>query len=709
MPRRDSAQGDPHPAGQPRGADRRRLSVFSLCPAGAGWAAVGDRRHDRDRRRRRPGALLARNPARGEFSAGVAFAAAVVPPAARRASQRRSHGLHRPQRQPGAAGGAPVRDRPWTSAPAPGSTPASRSRSSSSWRRARARRSRSCSARAPMPRPRRRCSSATAGGPRSISAPDEIEGVLARSDRRAPVADTGVPAIDLMFNGWLLYQTAVLPAVGALGVLPVGRRVRLSRSAAGRGRAGPPPARADPRADPAARGASVRRGRRAALVASAAEPRHAHALLGRSAVAAVRHRGLCRAAPAIGRCSTRRRRFLRARALEPGEDEAFLLPEDSGERGEPLRALLPGARPLADRGRPRSAADGHRRLERRHEPGRPRWAAARASGSASFCTTFSSASSRSAGRAATRGGRTRYRGSIAAQLERRPERRRLGRRLVSARLLRRRHAARLGRQRRVPDRRAGAGLGGDLRRRAARSAPRRAWTRWRPGWWPEEDGLIRLLTPPFDRTAHDPGYIKGYVPGVRENGGQYTHAALWAVQALAEAGRHERAAAPARDALAGEPRAHARGGAASTRSSPTSWRPTSTAPPPHVGRGGWTWYTGSAGWMFRVVLETLLGCRLEQGDDAGGAAPPAAGMAGGASCAGVCPTVPPTRSGWSTPQAAAARSSGRRSTALRSRSSRAPRACRCGMTGASTRCGSSSAELRVSSRRLEPVCRPASR
>src|SRR5207247_2101786 len=62
----------------------------------------------------------------------------------------------------------------------------------------------------------------------------------------------------------------------------------------------------------------------------------------------------------------------------------------------------------------------------------------------------------------------------------------------------------------------------------------------------ERAGLIRLLTPPFDRTAHDPGYIKGYVPGVRENGGQYTHAALWVVGGLAALGRRERAAAPGR-------------------------------------------------------------------------------------------------------------------------------------------------------------------
>jgi len=129
----------------------------------------------------------------------------------------------------------------------------------------------------------------------------------------------------------------------------------------------------------------------------------------------------------------------------------------------------------------------------------------------------------------------------------------------------------------------------------------------------EEDGLIRLLAPPFDRTAHDPGYIKGYVPGVRENGGQYTHAALWAVQALAEAGRHERAA---RLLEMLSPASHARSRAAVLRYKVEPYVVAADVygAPPHVGRGGWTWYTGSAGWMFRVILETLLGCRLEAGD-----------------------------------------------------------------------------------------------
>jgi cyclic beta-1,2-glucan synthetase len=125
-------------------------------------------------------------------------------------------------------------------------------------------------------------------------------------------------------------------------------------------------------------------------------------------------------------------------------------------------------------------------------------------------------------------------------------------------------------------------------------------------------GLIQLLTPPFDTSSLDPGYIKGYVPGVRENGGQYTHGALWAVQALAEAGRRERAA---RLLEMLSPASHARSRAAALRYKvePYVIAADVYGAAPHVGRGGWTWYTGSAGWMFRVVLETLLGCRLEDG------------------------------------------------------------------------------------------------
>ncbi|RDS79541.1 cyclic beta 1-2 glucan synthetase [Dyella monticola] len=122
-------------------------------------------------------------------------------------------------------------------------------------------------------------------------------------------------------------------------------------------------------------------------------------------------------------------------------------------------------------------------------------------------------------------------------------------------------------------------------------------------------GIIQLLDPPFDHASMDPGYIKGYVPGVRENGGQYTHAAIWATMAFAAMGDARRAwellhmispinhgAGERIDTYKVEPYVVAAdiyyGGA-------------------HQGRGGWTWYTGSAGWMYRLILESLLGLRVE--------------------------------------------------------------------------------------------------
>jgi cyclic beta-1,2-glucan synthetase len=123
------------------------------------------------------------------------------------------------------------------------------------------------------------------------------------------------------------------------------------------------------------------------------------------------------------------------------------------------------------------------------------------------------------------------------------------------------------------------------------------------------EGLILLLTPAFDIGAQDPGYIKGYVPGVRENGGQYTHGALWAVLATAQLGEGKRAAE-----LFGllNPVNHARTPAEVERYrvEPYVVAADVYAAPQHLGRGGWTWYTGSAGWMYRVALESILGLRL---------------------------------------------------------------------------------------------------
>jgi cellobiose phosphorylase len=125
-----------------------------------------------------------------------------------------------------------------------------------------------------------------------------------------------------------------------------------------------------------------------------------------------------------------------------------------------------------------------------------------------------------------------------------------------------------------------------------------------------DDALVALLDPPFDQGILNPGYIRGYVPGVRENGGQYTHAAIWAAMAFAELGEHERAWE-----LLGmiNPVAHARtaAGAAIYKVEPYVVAADVYAVSPHVGRGGWSWYTGSAGWMYRLIVETLLGLRLD--------------------------------------------------------------------------------------------------
>ena len=119
-------------------------------------------------------------------------------------------------------------------------------------------------------------------------------------------------------------------------------------------------------------------------------------------------------------------------------------------------------------------------------------------------------------------------------------------------------------------------------------------------------GLIQLLEPPFDRTEHDPGYIRGYVPGVRENGGQYTHAAVWAAMAFAALGDRERAWELARMI---NPVNHAvdAAGTAVYKVEPYVIAADVYGVAPHVGRGGWTWYTGSAGWMYRLLSESLLG------------------------------------------------------------------------------------------------------
>ncbi|QIK37690.1 glycosyl transferase [Caldichromatium japonicum] len=124
--------------------------------------------------------------------------------------------------------------------------------------------------------------------------------------------------------------------------------------------------------------------------------------------------------------------------------------------------------------------------------------------------------------------------------------------------------------------------------------------------------LIRLLAPPFVNTPRDPGYIKGYVAGVRENGGQYTHAACWSVAALAELGRCERAA-PLLAMLSPASHTPTPEDVERYRLEPYAIAADIYGAPPHIGRGGWSWYTGSSGWWLRVGLEWIFGVRLEGG------------------------------------------------------------------------------------------------
>jgi len=125
-----------------------------------------------------------------------------------------------------------------------------------------------------------------------------------------------------------------------------------------------------------------------------------------------------------------------------------------------------------------------------------------------------------------------------------------------------------------------------------------------------EEKLIQLLHPPFDKSALEPGYIKGYLPGIRENGGQYTHAAIWTAMAFAEMGDNKKAwelfalLNPINHSIKPEDTQH-------YKVEPYVMCADIYGAEPHTGRGGWTWYTGAAGWMYRLSIETLLGLHLE--------------------------------------------------------------------------------------------------
>lgn len=126
----------------------------------------------------------------------------------------------------------------------------------------------------------------------------------------------------------------------------------------------------------------------------------------------------------------------------------------------------------------------------------------------------------------------------------------------------------------------------------------------------KQDSLALLFTPPFDKTAHNPGYIKGYPPGLRENGGQYSHASMWSILAYAKLGEGKKAA----DLFAMlNPINHA---CSASKMEQYMVEPYAVAADiysvePYVGKGGWTWYTGAAGWMYQAGLQGILGIGRE--------------------------------------------------------------------------------------------------
>ena len=127
-----------------------------------------------------------------------------------------------------------------------------------------------------------------------------------------------------------------------------------------------------------------------------------------------------------------------------------------------------------------------------------------------------------------------------------------------------------------------------------------------------EGKIIRLFTPPFEHSDKDPGYIKSYPPGVRENGGQYTHAAIWVAYALAHMGKGDEAH---RAFSLLNPINHSltQADAEQYRVEPYVVAADIYGADDRTGRGGWTWYTGSAGWLYRTAVEAILGIK-KRGD-----------------------------------------------------------------------------------------------